>query len=131
MIEKPFTIENGWFSGSCRVKTYELEEMTGTKVRALYQRHKARDLFDLYTILTTIPDLDCNKVMESYVRYLSFVASHLPTYKGFISNMQEKLEDEQYLGDTLGLLRPGTVYDPEEAWKFVHDKLIVRLNVRR
>lgn len=42
--------------GTAFLKTYELEEMAGTKMRALYQRKKGRDLFDLYIILKTI---DC------------------------------------------------------------------------
>ena len=41
-------MDNGWFSGNCNIPTYELEELLGTKLRALYQRRKSRDLFDLY-----------------------------------------------------------------------------------
>ena len=47
----PFSIDNGWFSGSADLKTYHASEMAGTKLRALYQRSKGRDLYDLYRIL--------------------------------------------------------------------------------
>jgi predicted nucleotidyltransferase component of viral defense system len=47
-VYKSFQVNNDWFSGKARLKTYELEEMAGTKMRALYQRKKGRDLFDLY-----------------------------------------------------------------------------------
>ena len=46
--EIPYKVENGWFSGECSLTGYELEELLGTKMRALYQRRKGRDLFDLY-----------------------------------------------------------------------------------
>ncbi len=39
-------VENSWFSGECMLTGYELEELLGTKLRALYQRRKGRDLFD-------------------------------------------------------------------------------------
>ncbi len=35
-----------WFNGVATVRTYQLDELLGTKLRALYQRKKARDLFD-------------------------------------------------------------------------------------
>ena len=36
-----------WFTGAAKVLTYDLDELLGTKLRALYQRKKGRDLFDL------------------------------------------------------------------------------------
>jgi predicted nucleotidyltransferase component of viral defense system len=48
----PFKVENGWFSGSTELVTYHFEELMGTKLRALYQRKKGRDLFpDFVTFL--------------------------------------------------------------------------------
>jgi predicted nucleotidyltransferase component of viral defense system len=44
----PFTVSNQWFTGKCEILTYQLDELIGTKVRALYERRKGRDLFDLY-----------------------------------------------------------------------------------
>lgn len=50
--EIPYKVENPWFSGEYNLTGYELEELLGTKLRALYQRRKRRDLFDLYWALT-------------------------------------------------------------------------------
>lgn len=44
-----------WFEGACEIQTYELDELLGTKLRALYQRKQARDLFDLEIALTRLP----------------------------------------------------------------------------
>ena len=102
-------------------------ELTGTKLRAVYQRRKGRDLFDLWKILTLVPEIDRERVMQSYERYLGFTASHLPTYKEFVLNMEEKLQDEEFLADTDLTLGPQVEYDAAVAWKKVHDELVVRL----
>lgn len=40
-LEKvPFEVQNSWFSGKCELTTYKLDELVGTKLRALYQRKK-------------------------------------------------------------------------------------------
>ncbi len=127
MVRVPFKVENSWFSGECEVLTYELAELTGTKLRAVYQRRKGRDLFDLWKILTLVPEIDRERVMQSYERYLGFTASHLPTYKEFVMNMEEKLQDEEFLADTDLILGAEVKYDAAVAWKKVHDELVVRL----
>ena len=127
MVRLPFSVKSSWFSGSCEVLTYELEELTGTKLRALYQRRKGRDLFDLSNILSSIASLDKDKVMKSYERYLGFTAPHLPTYKEFVLNMEGKMKDEEFLSDTDIILGPDVDYDPQAAYQLVHDQLIVKL----
>jgi len=37
-----------WHYGAAEIVTYELEELLSTKLRALYQRKKSPDLFDLW-----------------------------------------------------------------------------------
>lgn len=46
-VSFPFEVDNEWFSGKCEIRTYNINELLGTKLRALYQRSKGRDLFDL------------------------------------------------------------------------------------
>lgn len=127
MVRAPFSVENDWFSGQCEVLTYELDELVGTKVRALYQRLKGRDLFDVYTALIT-GKLDLDRVMTAYDRYLRFVASHAPTYKEFVLNMDEKMQNPEFLGDTSALLRPGLTFNPQPAWNKVRDELVALLS---
>jgi predicted nucleotidyltransferase component of viral defense system len=49
----PFAVSNPWFTGAVRIPIYRPEELIGTKLRALYQRKKGRDLFDLAQSVTT------------------------------------------------------------------------------
>ena len=65
--------------------------------------------------------------MTAYDRYLRFVASHTPTYKEFVLNMDEKMLNPEFLGDTTGLLRPGLTFDPQPAWEKVRGEIVAKL----
>lgn len=65
--------------------------------------------------------------MTAYDRYLRFVASHAPTYKEFVLNMDEKMHNPEFLGDTTDLLRPGLTFDPQPAWEKVRDEIVMKL----
>ena len=121
--EVPFRVENGWFTGESKLTTYYFEELVGTKIRALYQRKKGRDLFDLYTALTT-RELDVIKVLECYRKYIEFVVERAPSYKEFVQNMEQKMQDEEFLEDVMPLLRPEIEFNPHEAYTLVYEKLI-------
>lgn len=60
----PFEVKSSWFTGSCNITTYRLEELLGTKLRALYQRRKGRDLYDLYNALVQVPELLRTDLLE-------------------------------------------------------------------
>jgi hypothetical protein len=38
----PFEVNSRWYGGACSILSYELNELQGTKLRALYQRKKGR-----------------------------------------------------------------------------------------
>ena len=38
----PFEVDSPWFRGSAEVHTFALDELLGTKLRALYQRKKGQ-----------------------------------------------------------------------------------------
>ncbi len=121
-----FNVENQWFSGKCSVTTYRLDELLGTKLRALYQRRKGRDLFDLYKGLNTA-EVNTEHLIRCYHRYMDFVVDNPPTKKEFLLNMEQKIVDDEFLGDTSMLLRPEENFNPEEAYDLVREKLIERL----
>ncbi len=116
--EVPFQVENTWFTGKCNIISYELEELLGTKLRALYQRRKGRDLFDLYWAVVN-NNLDFEKLIHCYHEYMEFVVKQLPTKKMYLLNMDEKIIDPEFTGDIFGLLRPGVQYDNIEAYEVV------------
>ena len=126
----PFTMDNPWFSGSAELTTYHFEELLGTKLRALYQRKKGRDLFDLYYALAK-RDVDIEKVMQCYKKYMEFVVGKMPSYKQFVNNMEEKMQDPEFLDDTLTLLRPNIHFSPLEAYPLIYKTFIDRMEGKR
>lgn len=126
MQEIPFSVSNKWHQGECNVLTYQLDELVGTKLRALYQRRKGRDLYDLYKALTT-RELNIDNVLKCYNQYMDFVVSHIPTYKEFVINMEAKMQDEEFLCDTQQLLRSDEEYNPHKGYEAVRSLLIDRL----
>jgi predicted nucleotidyltransferase component of viral defense system len=121
-----FGLDNQWFTGNCHITTYQPEELLGTKLRALYQRRKGRDLFDLYKALST-KEIHDNLVIQCYRQYMDFVVDQPPTQKEFLLNMEQKLTDEDFLGDTNMLLRPDEIYNPVDAYELVKSRLLENL----
>ena len=124
-VEVPFGVSSRWFTGSCDIKSYELNELLGTKLRALYQRKKGRDLFDLGVALrnpTSIPE----KIIEVFYKYMEH-EGHGVTKKQFSKNLTEKLLDKNFMADIGPLLSSDFVFDLEEMAYLVNKQLLERL----
>ena len=127
----PFEVNNKWFSGKCEITTYALDELMGTKLRALYQRKKGRDLFDMQVALDH-GNINIEKTLECYNKYMDFVVEKAPTYKQFVQNMELKLQDPEFLDDTDILLRAGAdKFDPQRAYAMVKETFIEKLPGKR
>jgi predicted nucleotidyltransferase component of viral defense system len=124
--EIPFKVENGWFSGECLLTGYEVEELLATKLRALYQRKKGRDLFDLYHALKHL-DLDTEKLVYCYNGYMKNTVDKPPTQKQFLANMNEKMTDREFLEDIRLVLKQGIEYDNKAAWELVRKELVEKI----
>jgi len=120
----PFEMKNQWFSGKCMITGYELEELLGTKLRALYQRRKGRDLFDLYWAMIH-HDVDVEKVIQCFKKYMEFSVEKPPTQKQFLANMEEKMAMKEFTDDVFLILKKGVQYDNAEAWKMIKKELVM------
>jgi predicted nucleotidyltransferase component of viral defense system len=123
----PFEVKSSWFNGKSELTTYRLEELLGTKLRALYQRRKGRDLYDIFIALSQQPDLDKEALLHSYREYMKFSVENPPTQKQYLLNMEAKMQDEEFLGDTTALLLPNVPYNPQEAYELVRTELIEKI----
>jgi len=122
---RPFVVDNPWFSGRADIGTYRIEEMLGTKLRALYQRKKGRDLYDLWLALTSL-EVDDEKVVHCFVRYLEhdgFAVSRAE----FERNLNGKFRNQSFLSDIPSLLATGVSYDVAEAGALVGQRLLAKL----
>lgn len=71
IIDWPFKMENPWFTGNTAIATFSREEMLATKFRALLQRDKGRDLYDLAHGLVVFEDIDLDRLIEMFLSYLA------------------------------------------------------------
>lgn len=122
-----FDVANDWFSGTAKLTTYNLNELLGTKLRALYQRKKGRDLFDLY-YASQVADIDINTIVPCFKEYMA-QGSGLkpPTQKQFINNIKDKEQDRDFTSDMSLLLRPEIKYDQSKAFEWIIDEVASRI----
>jgi predicted nucleotidyltransferase component of viral defense system len=126
LIKVPFEVNSSWFKGKCEINTFHIEELLGTKMRALYQRRKGRDLFDLeYALANT--KVDTEQLVKCYKEYMASSVAVPPTQKMYIANMEEKMQDAEFMEDIFTILRPGVEYDNVEAYKIVKSELIEKI----
>ncbi len=109
------------------INGYDIHEMLGTKMRALFQRRRGRDLFDLYHALTFArPPVDPDAIVRSFLHYLKQENSTAGR-REFISILDAHLTDAGFLSDMNHLLRRGIVYDPQIAASYIRSNLLSRL----
>lgn len=126
-VEFPFEVKNNWFEGKANIRTYNINELLGTKLRALYQRSKGRDLFDLdYSRLHM--ELDVDQIIKCFAAYTtSSTGNRPPSQKEFLMNVEEKEQDPNFTGDMEALLRSEIKYDQEAAFLWLKSGLIEKL----
>ncbi|MDR2600528.1 MAG: nucleotidyl transferase AbiEii/AbiGii toxin family protein [Oscillospiraceae bacterium] len=122
----PYEIANTWFSGKCELVTFDFNELLGTKLRALYQRRKGRDLFDLF-LATSSPLLHPDVAIECFRRYITFSDGKAPSKEVYIRNLEDKMKVPQFLKDMDGIIRPGIEYDPSKAFEIVKEVFLKQM----
>lgn len=122
--KKDFSVESRWFSGRCAIPTYQLEEMMGTKLWALYQRKKGRDLFDLAESFRQFPKMKPEAVVKCFQRYME-AEGHGVSRAEFEKNFEMKASSPAFLNDVSPLLTNGAAgFDPQEALEFIRARFI-------
>jgi hypothetical protein len=106
------------------VKGYDIHEMLGTKMRAMFQRKRGRDLFDLYWALTkSASPVDPAGIIESFQHYMKQEGTRAGR-REFIGILEAHLEDPGFCSDMEPLLRNGIVYDPKAAGSYLKTNLL-------
>lgn len=118
-------IKSEYFTDSCEIKTFPIEELLGTKLRALYQRNKGRDLFDLWYANENV-NLDITKIIEVFQKYIEFSGTPISRTE-YMASMERKIADTNFHGDVEGLLRPVIEYDTLKAWEIIKKLIIEKI----
>lgn len=108
----PFDVDSSWHQAATRIISFEPEELFGTKLRALLQRHKNRDLFDLNQGLLQLT-LDPTKVIDCFEHYLGLEGTSISRANAE-QRMLEKL-NRSLTEDVAPLLPPGVTFTDGDA----------------
>lgn len=123
----PFAVESDWYQGRTEIASFEPAELFGTKLRALLQRRKNRDLFDLGEGLKQLA-LDADKLVASFHHYLALEGKPI-TRAVAEQRMLEKLT-HSLTEDIAPLLPAGIRFDEAaalRAFERVWIELVARL----
>lgn len=124
-------VANPWFSGEASIPTYSREEMLATKLRALLQRDKGRDLYDLAHALEVFEGLDADRIVAIFGRYLDLSGQAMSRAQAQ-ERMFAKLANPRFLLDMRPLLRADQVEalteeSTAESFRRVFTTLVDRL----
>jgi predicted nucleotidyltransferase component of viral defense system len=111
--EIAFSMSSRWFTGLCRIHTYELDELLGTKLRALYQRKQGRDLFDMGLGLNHL-SANGERIVAAFKKYMEH-EGHFVSRAAFERNLALKLQDSAFVEGIGPLLAPTTKWDKTDA----------------
>jgi predicted nucleotidyltransferase component of viral defense system len=118
-----YVVKSDWFEGECQITTFKLEELLGTKLRALYQRRKGRDLYDLFKVLNE-KKIDAELVIKCFKKYMEFSVGKAPSQKEFMDNLDDKMKNDNFIGDIKALLHPSEKYEQSQGYELVKEKII-------
>ena len=123
-IHKKFKTTSAWFEGEAPIFTYHLEELMGTKLRALFQRKKGRDLFDFWYILKH-SDVDVLSVVKIFNHYLDKQGIRI-TRAQFEENLLEKASSPAFVDDIRQLLSPAieSQWSLEEVLTMIQERIL-------
>ncbi|ROH85419.1 nucleotidyl transferase AbiEii/AbiGii toxin family protein [Pseudomethylobacillus aquaticus] len=125
IAQLPFALQLRNQTQQTTVRGFDIHEMLGTKMRALFQRTRGRDLFDLYWALTQSPvPVSPTKIIDAFQHYMRQEQSQTGR-ADFIEAMQHKLADKGFLTDMNPLLRTALSYDPKTAGEYVTEHLLM------
>ena len=124
-LGRPFAVRSPWFEGQAEVRTYALDELLATKLRALYQRRKGRDLFDLWLGLN-MKGTDPERIVKIFRAYMK-AEGHKVGRSLFEKNLADKIALRQFNDDLNPLLAPTARYDAGKAARLVSQELLARL----
>ncbi len=125
LLYTPFIVESEWYTGSCTITTYTLEELMATKLRALFQRRKGRDLFDIAHVFgNNLADIELTiSLFKKYTEREGVTISGSEFYK----NLQGKLLHDGFRHDMRILLPETVTWDFDEAFEFVLTTIVTKI----
>lgn len=128
-IKKAFEVDSPWFNGKSIVLTYSIEELLATKLRALYQRKKGRDLYDFWYAARQVSNLNIQKIIDIFQHNMKEENAQVSRAE-FEKNLFLKQNNPVFIGDIKPLLSPNHAksYQLEEAYNILFQDFLPNLS---
>lgn len=120
-----FSLNSEWVHGKANITTCEIDELIATKLRALFQRRKGRDLFDLWYVLHK-GLINTDRVIRLFQKYCQNDGIEI-SQEGFIKNLEAKKSHPDFHYDMKALLPLDVDWTFEESYEFVMENIIKKL----
>jgi len=124
----PFAVENDWYHGTAEIASLEPEELFGTKLRALRQRRRNRDLFDLHQGLEQLP-LAPERVIDCFDHALALEGK--PITRAMAEQRMREKSTRSLTEDVAPMLPASVCWSDEDAiraFERVWTELIARIS---
>lgn len=124
-IHKSFTVNSQWYSGECEILTFEIDELLGSKLRALYQRKKGRDLFDMARALELLP-INIDQILYCFHKHVGFMDLKISRAE-FEANLLGKKDMQEFREDMQALLPLKSKLNFNQDFDLVMSRIIAKL----
>ena len=122
LTKVPFKVQSMWFEGNADVTSLTLPWLMGSKLRALYQRKKGRDLFDLAIVLKE-EKVTAQEIVDTFLEHLKRDGLSVSRAE-FEENLVKKMESQVFVSDLSPLLSPQEKFDLQKGFGLLMSDLI-------
>jgi predicted nucleotidyltransferase component of viral defense system len=130
IVDLPYHPPLPELDGPVMLRSYDLDEMLGTKLRALLQRTQGRDLYDLDHALSHSPadrePPNPERITSAFADYMLREGTHV-TRADFERALDQKLASVSFRGDMAAMLPAGHTFDADAAAARVRSLLLSHL----
>ena len=119
-------VKSAWFNGESNILTDQLNELMASKLRALYQRRKGRDLFDLWHVIHH-GLIDTKQTVSVFNQYNKKCSQQPISRAMFEQNLYLKEQNKDFIVDISVLLATDKTWDFKQAIELVRNTLISEL----
>lgn len=128
LVHLKHQVQSSWWSGSAEIQTFQMPELVATKIRALYQRRKGRDIYDLWLAINHL-GADPREIAWVFTLYRPSDGKKNWTPRSAQANLRDKLKRADFRNDLEPLvLEMPAGFNIANAAQQLLDDLILRVD---
>ena len=118
----PYQVQSRWFNGKAEITSLTLGWLMGSKLRALYQRKKGRDLFDIAIVLME-RKIAAQDIVDTFAEHLKRDGITISRAE-FEENLLKKIENTTFQNDLSPLLPSQAKFELQNGFQMIMNDVI-------